>query len=227
MSKIYYMTFDGSNPINSNNVAFTTGNDGLQTSSNYWILNNDVAYNPNAFFDFQARKNATEGVVTDAGFGLIFEYKAPNGPVHYSLMANNGWVFYNMYLSETTDWKKLFLYVPNYFLSFGDDNPWNQLKLSLNQGSNQMYVKSIGLMDFSIQAQEETQWCWAAVTASMDVYYETGEPIQCRSSGIWYPATPMFVPTKADTTNLTVWAIPCGNKEFFGIRPLHRLPSMK
>jgi hypothetical protein len=68
-------------------------------------------------------------------------------------------------------------YLPQYMLEKGKNRI--SLRLAPDAGT-EVLVKKISVMRFDIQQQQQTNWCWAAVTSSLLGFFKPGEaPKQC------------------------------------------------
>jgi len=65
-------------------------------------------------------------------------------------------------------------YLPQYMLEKGENRI--TLKLAPEAGT-EVLLRSVSVMRFDLQPQEKTQWCWAAVTASLINFFADDDPI--------------------------------------------------
>lgn len=64
-------------------------------------------------------------------------------------------------------------YLPQYMLEKGENRI--TLKLAPEAGT-EVLLRSASVMRFDLQPQEKTEWCWAAVTASLNRFFANGYP---------------------------------------------------
>lgn len=68
------------------------------------------------------------------------------------------------------DWYTRSFYIPANMLQAGA----NTIKMVADGGTSVVFLQKATVMSFQMQTQQQSQWCWAAVTASVAGFYNSG-----------------------------------------------------